>query len=130
MRFRVQLADVKPAIWRQFLIRADATFFDLHEAIQKACGWDESHLFAFRDRKKKDIACGPMDDDDVDRGEQDEDDDLDDAFDLDDGFDDGAGDDGPNASKVKLAGWFSITKNKLCSYEVSARSSHPSTYAP
>lgn len=46
--FEVTLRHVKPRIWRRFLIRKAATFHDLHTAIQDACGWWNSHLFAFR----------------------------------------------------------------------------------
>ncbi len=46
--FEVSLIDVKPRIWRRFLLEADATFRDLHLAIQDACGWENYHLHAFR----------------------------------------------------------------------------------
>jgi hypothetical protein len=45
----VQLDGVTPRIWRRFLLRERATFLDLHHAIQAACGWDDCHLFVFRD---------------------------------------------------------------------------------
>ena len=41
----ISLRDVNPRIWRPFMIRMDATFIELHEAIQDACGWHNSHLF-------------------------------------------------------------------------------------
>ena len=47
LQFRVDLQHVQPAIWRRFLIRPEATFAGLHEAIQVACGWKSSHLFCF-----------------------------------------------------------------------------------
>lgn len=90
-RFRVQLVGAVPPIYRQFLINADATFHDLHDAIQDACGWEHAHLFAFRNRRGEPIAGAPEED--------------------------GFGDDEPDAQKVKLASWFSITKNKRCVYE-------------
>jgi hypothetical protein len=38
-----------PGPWRRFLMRADrTTFADLHRNIQDACGWDDRHLFEFR----------------------------------------------------------------------------------
>ncbi len=43
----VALDDVRPPVWRRFLIVADATFADLHRAIQDACGWQNYHLFEF-----------------------------------------------------------------------------------
>jgi Plasmid pRiA4b ORF-3-like protein len=47
LQFRIELHDVQPAIWRRFLIRPDATFAELHDAIQAACGWKNSHLYCF-----------------------------------------------------------------------------------
>ncbi len=46
--FEVKLLEVKPAIWRSFLLRSNSSFYDLHDTIQKACGWDNYHLFEFR----------------------------------------------------------------------------------
>ncbi len=43
----VELEDVEPAIWRRFLLPANATFFELHCAIQNAMGWTGSHLHSF-----------------------------------------------------------------------------------
>ncbi len=43
----VTLDDVSPPVWRRFLLAADATFADLHRAIQDACGWQNYHLFEF-----------------------------------------------------------------------------------
>lgn len=56
----VSLDGVKPPIWRRFLLRERATFLDVHQAIQTACGWDDDHLFAFRDGDGTVIA-GPPD---------------------------------------------------------------------
>ena len=57
--FEVTLKEGEPKIWRRFLIRANATFADLHDAIQEACGWTDSHLFAFETRTGKPIAGIP-----------------------------------------------------------------------
>lgn len=46
--FEVSLAGARPKVWRRFLLSTGATFFDLHEAIQRACGWWNYHLFSFR----------------------------------------------------------------------------------
>ena len=43
----VSLLGNQPRIWRRFLISADATFGDLHDAIQAACGWLDYHLYEF-----------------------------------------------------------------------------------
>ena len=45
--FEIQLADVKPMVWRRFLLRSDSTFEDLHQAIQAACGWKNQHRYRF-----------------------------------------------------------------------------------
>lgn len=45
----VSLLGIKPRIWRRFLITPAATFMDLHEAIQGACGWRDYHLYEFRE---------------------------------------------------------------------------------
>ena len=46
--FEVSLHYIKPRIWRRFLIDADATFGDLHRAIQDSFGWQSCHLWEFR----------------------------------------------------------------------------------
>lgn len=45
--FEVSLADIEPRIWRRFLLSSDATFADLHHAIQDSFGWEDSHLWEF-----------------------------------------------------------------------------------
>jgi len=46
--FEVSLEGIKPRIWRRFLLRKDSTFHELHDTIQRACGWQDRHLYAFR----------------------------------------------------------------------------------
>ena len=46
--FKVTLRDTDPPVWRQFRLHADATFGDLHAAIQDAFGWEFSHAWMFR----------------------------------------------------------------------------------
>lgn len=48
LRFRVELRDISPTIWRTFEIDAASHFWDLHVAIQGAMGWQDCHLHAFR----------------------------------------------------------------------------------
>jgi len=48
-KMEVEICKIKPKIWRQFLIRADLTFEDLHEAIQRALGWNNAHAYDFKD---------------------------------------------------------------------------------
>jgi hypothetical protein len=55
----VRLDGVTPAIWRRFLLHDRASFLDLHRAIQDACGWEDTHLFAFRDADGTVIAGVP-----------------------------------------------------------------------
>jgi hypothetical protein len=43
----VDLQDAQPAVWRRFLLRQEATFNELHDAIQVACGWTNSHMYEF-----------------------------------------------------------------------------------
>lgn len=50
LEFTVSLLDIEPPIWRQFLLHADATLYDVHCAIQDAVGWENHHLFTFREK--------------------------------------------------------------------------------
>lgn len=60
-RFLLSLTDSEPLIWRRFLLRADLSFEDLHEAIQ-VLGWTHSHLWHFVDPRERRILAGvPMD---------------------------------------------------------------------
>ncbi|HVU88054.1 MAG TPA: plasmid pRiA4b ORF-3 family protein [Pirellulales bacterium] len=45
-RFKITLLDVKPPIWRRIEV-ADGTLDELHEHIQTAMGWTNSHLHQF-----------------------------------------------------------------------------------
>ena len=46
--FRVDLKGMKPPLWRRITLPTDATFFDLHLAIQAAFGWEGHHLHSFQ----------------------------------------------------------------------------------
>ena len=48
LRLKVNLKDVRPAIWRRIEVPASYTCWDLHVAIQDAMGWFDSHLHVFR----------------------------------------------------------------------------------
>jgi len=89
--FEVSLVGIEPRIWRRFLLADAATFLDLHGAVQDAMGWEEEHLYDFRDSggKKAIARC--------DHAEQ---------------FDDR---DVPTADKLKLAGYFTEV-GKVCGY--------------
>lgn len=88
-RLRVQLCDVKPAIWRRFQLTTRTSFMDLHRSIQAACGWEDAHLFDFEDARGRVIAGVP------DRG--------------------GRGPGDPDATSVKLASHFAKPKDR-CFY--------------
>jgi hypothetical protein len=45
---RVWLRGVSPMIWRRLLVRGDSTLADLHETLQLALGWTDTHLHRFR----------------------------------------------------------------------------------
>ena len=63
--FEVSLKDIKPRIWRRFLLRHRTTFRELHDAIQDAFGWGDSHLWEFTEtgRERNSLAGIPNDDD-------------------------------------------------------------------
>ena len=60
--FEVSLEGTKPRVWRRFRLRKDATFHELHDTIQKACGWQNYHLFDFHpvDSRER-LATSPHD---------------------------------------------------------------------
>ena len=41
---RITLRDTKPSIWRRLAVPANVTLEQLHEVIQIAMGWTNSHL--------------------------------------------------------------------------------------
>lgn len=90
--FDVSLRRIRPRICCRFLMRKATTFYDLHRAIQDACGWWNYHLFAFRPwgRERVEIAGIP-------------DDDWDEAV--------------PDARKIKLASFFEEAGADRCLYE-------------
>jgi len=46
-RFRVELRDIAPPVWREIEVPDNYSFWDLHVAIQDAMGWLDYHLHAF-----------------------------------------------------------------------------------
>jgi hypothetical protein len=46
-QIKVGLRDAKPPIWRRLLIPADVTLDRLHDVLQAAFGWNDSHIHAF-----------------------------------------------------------------------------------
>ncbi|MCC5888495.1 MAG: plasmid pRiA4b ORF-3 family protein [Gammaproteobacteria bacterium] len=48
LRLRVELENIEPPIWRELLVPARFSFWDLHVAIQDSMGWWDTHLHDFR----------------------------------------------------------------------------------
>jgi len=48
LRIRIELKGISPSIWREILVPALYSFWDLHVAIQDAMGWLDYHLHEFR----------------------------------------------------------------------------------
>jgi hypothetical protein len=48
LKIRVELVGLSPPIWREILVPARHSFWDLHVAIQDAMGWFDYHLHGFR----------------------------------------------------------------------------------
>ena len=44
---KLELLEVEPSIWRRLLVRGSLTLAQLHEVIQAAMGWTNSHLHEF-----------------------------------------------------------------------------------
>lgn len=45
---KVQLVGIKkPPVWRRIALSTEATFYDLHNAIQSAFHWTDTHLWSF-----------------------------------------------------------------------------------
>ncbi|MGH2699715.1 MAG: plasmid pRiA4b ORF-3 family protein [Actinomycetota bacterium] len=88
--FEVSLIGAEPRVWRRFLIHSNTTFMDLHDAIQDACGWLHSHLFAFESPEGSAIAGLP--------------------------HDAGFGEPDPDAAGVRLPVFFKNGANERCLY--------------
>ena len=48
LQLKISLADLTPRIWRRVQVRSSATLLHLHDVIQSAFEWDDSHLHEFR----------------------------------------------------------------------------------
>lgn len=46
-QFKVAIKEITPPVWRRILIPSDATFYELHIAIQDSFGWEDYHLHEF-----------------------------------------------------------------------------------
>lgn len=47
-QIKVTLLGTRPPIWRRLLLPADMTLAGLHNVLQTALGWDQSHLHEFQ----------------------------------------------------------------------------------
>lgn len=63
-QFKITLDGIKPPIWRRIQLPGDASFWDLHCAINDAMGWEDAHLHEFRiGGRRNGLQIGiPMDD--------------------------------------------------------------------
>ena len=50
---RMQVKDIEPPVWRELRLRGDTTLAELHEVLQVAMGWTNSHLYLFHAGGKK-----------------------------------------------------------------------------
>jgi hypothetical protein len=55
---RIELKEIKPAIWRRFIVPSDITLDRLHDIIQIVMGFNDSHLHEFVIGGKSDIGVG------------------------------------------------------------------------
>jgi hypothetical protein len=53
-QFKVTLDDIRPVIWRRIQLPSEATFWDLHCAVNDAMGWEDAHLHEFQLGNKRD----------------------------------------------------------------------------
>ncbi len=60
-RLKVTLRDTRPPIWRRLLVPAGLTLDVLHDVLQLAMGWDESHMHEFRIGQKRFGKSDPSD---------------------------------------------------------------------
>lgn len=93
LEFEVTLRGIEPRLWRRFQIADDATFGDLHRAIQDSFGWHGGHLWEFRNSRQRSFA-GFADD-----------------------FLEGLDEPTPDAEEVRLAGYFPAFRSCVYVYD-------------
>jgi hypothetical protein len=69
VQLRIELLEVEPAVWRRLLVPGGVKLAKLHEMLQAAMGWSDSHLHAFRFGA---TIYGMLDDEEDDEEEGDE----------------------------------------------------------
>jgi hypothetical protein len=60
-QIKVTLLGTKPPVWRRMLVHADITLAQLHDVLQTAMGWEDSHLHEFRVGRRRFGQPGPVD---------------------------------------------------------------------
>jgi dUTP pyrophosphatase len=48
IQLKISLMGSDPLIWRRISVESDKDFYDLHDILQVAMGWENYHLFSFR----------------------------------------------------------------------------------
>ena len=61
-QLRIALLDIKPAIYRIFQIKGNASLGKLHDYIQGVMGWDDCHMHEFRVMGKRYVSNEQMGD--------------------------------------------------------------------
>lgn len=65
----VELVDLAPTIWRELHVRSDTPLSKLHDILQAAFGWTNSHMHVFEDSSRQQYGPSPLADaDDFDSG--------------------------------------------------------------
>ncbi len=67
IQLKISLSDSDPLIWRTLLVAKDTTFFDLHNIIQAAMGWENAHLFEFKFKNQRIGEVGEEDEEEEER---------------------------------------------------------------
>ena len=65
-RIHVELAGIRPPIWRRMMVAEGATLHELHLALQEAMGWRLSHLYQFTAGERHFMEPDPDGEDDRD----------------------------------------------------------------
>ena len=47
LQLKINLSDIRPEIWRRFLVNDSIGFHKFHEIIQEIMGWENYHLYSF-----------------------------------------------------------------------------------
>jgi len=66
LQLKIVLEETRPAIWRKVVVSDDTTLAGLHEVIQTAMGWMNSHLYLFEVGARRYVDPDLMDDPDPD----------------------------------------------------------------